>query len=98
MDRRIDVSNQELVDALKMIGDGLHKRLAEKGGKSFIGLHEIDGALDEEVREWKSEVHGGDTRAAVSELVDIAVGCAFGIASVSAIAREEAARAARPSK
>lgn len=91
MDQRLDVTNQELADALRLIGEGLQRRLKEKGTKSFIGLHEIDGILDEEVREWKAEVHGSDRKAAVMELVDVAVTCAFGIASVSAFARHEAA-------
>lgn len=96
MDQRLDVTHQELTEALRMIGDGLQKRLEEKGGKSFIGLHEIDGILDEEVREWKVEVRGNDRKAAVMELLDVAVTAAFGIASVSAISRFEATQEVRP--
>lgn len=99
MNQRIDVSDLELASALKMVGDALSKRIAEKGRKSFIGPHEMQGIIDEEVLEMKLAIHANDRGKTVAEMVDISVGCLFSVASVLAMMRrekEEAARAAPP--
>jgi len=96
MDQRIDVTDEQIMESLRRISEGLQTRLRKKGRKSFIGLHEIDGILDEEVREFKAEVHNDDCKAAVDELVDVAVTSLFGVASLGAIARADAAEAAKP--
>ena len=92
MDARIPVSDEDMMLALKKLSDGLQRRVKEKGRGSFIGLHEIDGVMDEEVREFKGEIHADDRMAAMDEMIDIGVTSLFGIASVSAIVRDELAR------
>lgn len=100
MNQRVDVTDDDLMLALKRMSEGLQKRIKEKGRGCFIGLHETDGVLDEEVREWKGEVHANDRMAALEELVDIGVTALFGVASISTAVRVEsdAARAAAPVK
>jgi len=95
MNQRIDVSDLELASALKMAGDALSKRIAEKGRKSFIGPHEMQGIIDEEVLELKLAIHANDRGQTVTEMVDISVGCIFSIASVLAIMRREKEEAVR---
>lgn len=89
MDQRIPVAPEDLMLALRRLSDGLQQRVKEKGNGSFIGLHEIDGILDEEVREFKGEVHADDRMAALEELIDIGVTSLFAIASISAILHQE---------
>lgn len=99
MNQRIDVSDLELASALKMVGDALHKRIQEKGRKSFIGPHEMWGIIDEEVDEMKLAIHGDDRGKTVAEMLDVSVGCLFSVASILAMMRrekEDAARAAPP--
>lgn len=68
--------------ALKLIHDGLVKQLGNKGYGSFVSLHEIDGVLDEEVHEFKREVHANDIPKSKEELIDIAVAAVWGIACI----------------
>jgi hypothetical protein len=75
--------------ALRLISEALQKRIREKGRDCWISLHEIDGKMDEEVREWKGEVHADDRLAAMSELEDIGVTALFGLASISVAIRME---------
>jgi len=99
MNQRIDVSDLELASALKMVGDALSRRIAEKGRKSYIGPHEMWGMIDEEVVEFKAAVHANDRGKTVDEMLDISVGCLFSVASILAMMRrekEEAVRAAPP--
>lgn len=58
----------------------LVSRLDEKGYGTFASSHEIDGVVDEEVREWKDAVRSNDANAQYKELLDIAVACVFGLA------------------
>lgn len=98
MNQRIDVSDMELASALKMVGDALSKRIAEKGRKSFIGPHEMSGMIDEEVIEFKEAIHANDRGKTVAEMLDISVGCVFSVASVLAMMRREKEEAARASQ
>lgn len=96
MNARVDVTDEELMLALRRLSEALQKRIKEKGRGCFISLHEIDGTMDEEAREWKGEVHADDRMAAINELEDIGVTSLFGIASICAHIRVEsdAAKAA----
>lgn len=92
MDQRVEVTEDEIAASLRLLEDCLRRRIAQKGRKSYIGIHEVDGILDEEVREFKDEVHADDKDAACDELMDVAVTCVFGRASMKANARYEAER------
>lgn len=92
MDARIPVSDEDMMLALKKLSEGLQRRVKEKGRGSFIGIHEISGIMDEEFDEFKGEVHADDRMGAMSELIDMGVTSLFGIASISAIVRDELAR------
>ena len=60
------------------------KRLREKGYGSFVSVHEILGVLDEELYEYRTEVHSKskNQQLKIDELIDIAVGAIIGIASI----------------
>lgn len=71
----IDIEMNEFKKVLK-------EKIEEKGDMSFISSHEIDGAIDEELREWKDEVRSNDKDKQVKELSDIMVAAFWGIVSI----------------
>lgn len=81
---RIPVLDSELEDAMTALTGDLKRRLKEHGQDSFIGPHEILGVLREEYREYEDEVHANSTDRQCAELLDMAVTCIFGIASLKA--------------
>lgn len=88
MDQRVDVTDQEMTEAMRLIGEGLQKRILQKGRKCFIGPHEIFGMVAEEFnKELMDAMHKNDRSAFVEELIDVGVTCLFGIASMRAQAR-----------
>jgi hypothetical protein len=90
MDQRVEVSAAELGAALKMVGDGLTRRLTDKGRMCLIGPHEIYGIAAEEFNhELLGALHGNDRPRFTEELVDVAVTCVFGLASLMARTRTE---------
>jgi hypothetical protein len=91
MDQRVDVTDQEMIDAVRVVTDSLQRRVAEKGRKCYIGPHEIYGTAAEEFnKELLDAMHKNDREGFCSELVDVAVTCLFGLASIRARARVEA--------
>lgn len=103
MNQRVEVQDLEQTGALKLLADNLTKRLVSKGRMGFISIHEILGAVEEEMDELKDAVRSDDRTQVVDELLDVAIGCVFGVASILAIMRQEradaaAAKAAPPAK
>lgn len=94
MNQRILVHDTEIAAALKMFTDRLTTRIAQKGRGSFISELEIQGSVDQEVIEFKQAVHRKNRKDTVEELMDVAVGCVFGTASLIAITRQEQAEEA----
>lgn len=84
MDKRVPVSEEDLREAMRALEGALANRVNEKGNGSFISLLEMDGSLDQELREFKDAVHAKEEENALQEALDLAVGCVFGFASVTA--------------
>jgi hypothetical protein len=87
MRERTEVQDDELGRAFSLVGEALKRRLSEKGRFSFIGSHEILGDLEEEKYELTKAIHEKKEKEVASELVDVAVGAIFGVASLMANAR-----------
>ncbi len=69
--------------ALELVRDLYRKRMKEKGVHSFASIHEILGILAEEHNlELLKAVHENDHAQVRKELLDIAVACVHGIASL----------------
>jgi hypothetical protein len=57
--------------------------LNEKGYHSFSSIHEILGVVDEEHHELKDAVKHNNHEEIKQELLDIAVGCIWGVVSIN---------------
>jgi len=70
--------------AISLLENALLQRLDKKGYGSFAGKHEILGILDEEFDELKDAIRddAGGISQVKAELIDIAVGCLFGVACI----------------
>lgn len=89
MEKRIEVQDVEIAEALKLVGEDLKKRLMKHGRLSFMGPHEILGTVEEEMHELRDAIRSNERMHTISELLDVAVGCVFGVASLIAITRQE---------
>jgi len=70
-------------DALRQLEEKIEYRLEQKGFHSMSSVHEILGILEEEMLEYKIAVQQNTLpKYKVEELLDIAVGAIFGIASI----------------
>ena len=70
----------------------LYERLDKKGYGSYSGRHEILGIITEEfwelVEAVRSQPISGDKNTVREELIDIAIGCIFGVACIDSSAIE----------
>lgn len=67
---------------LAAVRENLQGRMAKKGRGSFVSSHEIYGILAEELnKELLDEVHANNPNQIQKELIDIAVGSIFALAS-----------------
>ena len=82
---RPEIERLDVEEVLATLRDALYRRLASKGMSAYASSHEIDGVLDEEVREFKDAVHENYRSQQFRELMDIAVTCVFGGASLAAV-------------
>ncbi len=80
--RRELMSNARVDAALITIKEKTCYRLKEKGRMSYAGPHETYGIIAEEIAELLDAVRANDAEQLGQELLDIAVACAIGIASV----------------
>jgi hypothetical protein len=81
--KRPEFNPDDLEKAFSIIRITLNRRLEEKGKGIYMSSHEINGIIDEEVDEFKDEVRNNDGGGQYEELIDVAVGCIFGMASIS---------------
>lgn len=74
----------DYVNAVSELKEKLKFRVAQKGYSSYSSVHEILGLLTDELQEYRDEVHGNKLgrEEQVQELLDIAVGAIWGIASI----------------
>ena len=84
--KRPTITEENINKALELFKKELFRRLEQKGYGSFASTHEIMGIIDEEVIEMKDAVReNGKMDLQIifeNELLDIAVGCIFGVACV----------------
>jgi len=81
---RKSVSKEDLRRAEALVKNVLAYKLAEKGDHGMKSSHEIFGLVTEEYNELAEAIHINDPEALKSELVDLAVACLIGIASINA--------------
>lgn len=81
---RILVIKEDVNEASSLIISKLSKRLLEKGSFGYISNHETLGIVAEEYHELVDAVRSNSDDEVMSELIDIAVGCLFGVASMLA--------------
>jgi NTP pyrophosphatase (non-canonical NTP hydrolase) len=81
---RIPVEETVIEKTKEIVSNALLKRLKQHGYDSFSSIHEILGIMDEEHYELLMAVHKNDDLQVKEELVDIAVGALFGIATLIA--------------
>lgn len=80
---RDDITLEQFDQALALLRPALLKAIAKHGLGGCSSSHEIMGILQEEFDEFKLEVHKNRAKnRKIAELVDIAVGAVFGIASL----------------
>ena len=83
MKQSVELTEEQISIALKLLGVALNRRIQEKGRDSFVNAHEILGATEVEVAELREAVHKKVTIDIISELLDVAVGCVVGVASLN---------------
>jgi hypothetical protein len=82
--QRIPVSDEALMKVLELVTQGIGKKIEKHGRGAWVSRHETFGILDEEYEEVKDELRSNDLNKFAEELVDVAVVCIFGIASMVA--------------
>lgn len=85
---RTQIGDAAITEAMQELWEQLRRRLEEKGRGTFASKHEILGILQEEMKEVEEAVqrHGGLAAHTMlaDELLDLAVGCIFGVACIRA--------------
>lgn len=84
MKQSVEVTEEQISNALTMLGINLRRRLLEKGRDSFINGKEILGDLRLEMNDLEQAVHIKEPQRIIEELLDVAVGSVFGVASIKA--------------
>lgn len=80
---RIFVRDTVISSAVAITVEKLKDRLKKHGVYSFMGPHEILGVVTEEYQELITATHQNLRHEVKAELVDIAVACIFGLASLN---------------
>jgi hypothetical protein len=80
----VEVTEEQISSALTLLGINLSRRLLEKGRDSFINAKELLGDLRLEMNEVEEAVQIKEPQRIIDELLDVAVGCVFGVASIKA--------------
>lgn len=89
MKQSVEVTDDQLSEALTLLGTNLRRRLTEKGRDSFISPKETLGDLRLEMNEVEEAIQIKEPQRIIEELLDVAVGCVFGVASVKAHAQAQ---------
>jgi len=79
---RRQVSQQEIDMAIEVLRSRLERKLLKHGYGAYASPHEVLGIIVEEHKELVDAVHANDRDNTIEELLDIAVGCVFGVASL----------------
>ena len=81
-DHRLQITEQKIREAVRLVRNDTFRRLGQKGFGTWLSRHEILGFLTEEYLEAVEAVHSKSISEVEAELLDIAVGCIFGIACI----------------
>jgi NTP pyrophosphatase (non-canonical NTP hydrolase) len=81
--KRVEITHEQLIDALADLRTKLMFRMAQKGRGTFASRHEILGIIDEEKLELTEAVKSKTLPSIKEELLDIAVGAVFGVACIN---------------
>jgi NTP pyrophosphatase (non-canonical NTP hydrolase) len=81
---RSQLTEEQVMAAVEKTLEKLKFRLNQKGYGTFSSRHEILGVITEEYKEFVDAVHSKDYDEMKSEIMDLAVGCIFGLACFDA--------------
>ncbi len=79
---RPELQRPDFEAVIETISKALFTKLGEKGWHISVSAHEILGLTEEEFHEFASAVHANDHGKMRAELLDLAVACLFGVASI----------------
>lgn len=83
MNERQQLEHEDLHKAMSDVSAKLGFRAKQKGLGTMASCHEILGIIEDEVQEYRDEVHAkSEAKLKIEELKDIAVAAIFGIASI----------------
>lgn len=77
---RLQLTDKQVMDAVEKTIEKLKFRLNQKGYGTFSSKHEILGVITEEYKEFVDAVHSKNYDEMKNEILDLAVGCIFGLA------------------
>jgi NTP pyrophosphatase (non-canonical NTP hydrolase) len=77
---RTQLTDEQIMKAVNKTVEKLKFRLKQKGYGTFASKHEILGVITEEYKEFVDAVHSKNYEEMKTEIVDLAVGCIFGLA------------------
>jgi hypothetical protein len=81
--KRHQLTQEDLQLAIASVANKTNFRAKQKGLGCMASGHEILGIIEDEVQEYRDEVHAkADAERKIEELKDIAVGAIWGIASI----------------
>lgn len=80
---RVFVTDSVLQSSVALTVEALKRRMKKHGVYSAIGPHETLGIITEEYQELIGAIHDNNREETKSELIDIAVSCIFGLASLN---------------
>lgn len=89
---RPQVSDKILLEAVEALTVNLGRKIEKHGRGAYVGHHETLGIVAEEYHELLDAVRQNDPVDVANELMDIAVACLFGVASM--MEKEERLKAA----
>lgn len=81
---RSQLTEEQVMAAVEKTLEKLKFRLNQKGYGTFSSRHEILGVITEEYKEFVDAVHSKNYDEMKSEIMDLAVGCIFGLACFDA--------------
>lgn len=81
---RPQISELQIQQVVANFEMALRERLQQKGHGAFVSTHEIVGVVAEEYDEMMDALRQNNRPNFRSELLDVAVGCVFGVACVDA--------------
>ena len=81
---RKQVSERIIDETVEEFANILRFRLKEKGYGTFASRHEVLGVIETEMRELEDAVEHQHNDEIRHELMDVAVGCVFGVACIHA--------------